>query len=328
MGCPLCLTFLTVSLLWRQEGGRWLGGYGLTIGSAAQLSPLPYNYGPEVTTGWSSTDNIYHRAVSGQVGPDNAAQPQWRSMPWMPVAVVEPTSYPPAQARATGYSGTWAGLFSRPTVASRHQQPASPSRQPVPSYGYGQRQLGPESGGWGAQNVWSSQQAVPSSGFGQREQRPEPGGPGDQHVWSSRQTVPPYGYGRQELGPELGGWSDQHVLPPRQAVPTPVRVSLKTVAEEASVLLELFSQSIFEGDDDAISLEHRELIVTVAAGISTIQPRLHQCTDQGTRNNEVSDADCTVCLANKADVVFLPCKHLVVCNVRITWAPLADLVTH
>lgn len=99
-------------------------------------------------------------------------------------------------------------------------------------------------------------------------------------------------------------------------------MSLDELAEDASIMLELFSQS--SHTNDQISEEHRELIISAAASISAIQVRLGQTAARGNRDirprHEMEPgADCIICYAENADTVFMPCKHLVVCMVCMSW---------
>lgn len=96
--------------------------------------------------------------------------------------------------------------------------------------------------------------------------------------------------------------------------------SLNELAEDASILLELFSQSSHPNNN--ISDEHRNLITSAAASISAIQARVGQAEAPGNRRTRPrqemeAGADCIICYAESADTVFMPCKHLVVCTVRI-----------
>lgn len=110
-------------------------------------------------------------------------------------------------------------------------------------------------------------------------------------------------------------------------IDTPPPVSLKLVAEDASVLLELFSQSAPDDDDD-IGAEHHTMIATAAAGICTIQARFRQSAAR--RNEDIQsfvrpddstpDGDCIICYCETADRVFMPCNHLVVCTVGRSWS--------
>lgn len=120
----------------------------------------------------------------------------------------------------------------------------------------------------------------------------------------------------------------RRVLPDPFDIPTPIvstvppsDTSLNELAEDASILLELFSQS--SHPDNNISDEHRDLITSAAASISAIQGRVGQTAAPGNRGTRPrqgmeAGADCIICYAETADTVFLPCKHLVVCTVRLS----------
>lgn len=113
------------------------------------------------------------------------------------------------------------------------------------------------------------------------------------------------------------------VIPARPRPPAAPAVSLNKLAEDASVLLELFSQR--PDDNDNITEEHETMITSAAAGISVIQAQLRQRAARGNQDIESPevlsrDADCIICYSKCADIVFMPCKHLVVCTVRIPWA--------
>lgn len=108
--------------------------------------------------------------------------------------------------------------------------------------------------------------------------------------------------------------------PARPRPPASAPVSLNTLAGDASVLLELFSRRPDDGDN--ITGEHETMITSAADGISAIQARLRQRAARGNRDIASReqfgrDADCVICYSNGADVVFMPCKHLVVCTVCI-----------
>lgn len=72
--------------------------------------------------------------------------------------------------------------------------------------------------------------------------------------------------------------------PSVSTINTPPPISLKRVAEDASVLLELFSQSSPDHEDD-VGTEHHTMIATAAAGIFTIQARFRQSAAR--RNGDI-----------------------------------------
>lgn len=108
-------------------------------------------------------------------------------------------------------------------------------------------------------------------------------------------------------------------------VPPPHPASLQHLAEEASTLLELFSRSSLASDDDDISAEHQALVANAAAGIAAIQARFRQSAAR--KNGDIAalprpsdaraGADCVICFTERADRLFMPCKHLVACSVSI-----------
>lgn len=92
-------------------------------------------------------------------------------------------------------------------------------------------------------------------------------------------------------------------------------MSLNQLAEDASILLELFSQN--PHDNNNMGNEDETMITSAAASIAAIQARCARRTRHTESREEINrDADCIICFAERADVVFLPCKHLVVCTVR------------
>lgn len=118
-------------------------------------------------------------------------------------------------------------------------------------------------------------------------------------------------------------WAPQpsHDIPVRplpSLAAAPVR--LKKAAENASILLELFSQSCPDNDDD-IDHDQQTMIACAADEIAAIQTRIRQSVarrngDIRSRAEAEKDADCIICYNESADTVFMPCKHLVVCTVR------------
>ncbi|KAL0632793.1 hypothetical protein Q9L58_008309 [Maublancomyces gigas] len=114
--------------------------------------------------------------------------------------------------------------------------------------------------------------------------------------------------------------SNASPAPSGSAIPTPAPAgSLSRLAQDASVLLEQFSQR--QRATDYISDENRAMINNAATGIAIIQARLQETAVRGTRGIRCqtpinAGADCIICYSNSADTVFMPCKHLVVCGVR------------
>lgn len=108
-------------------------------------------------------------------------------------------------------------------------------------------------------------------------------------------------------------------ISPAEAAVVPSPVSLNELAESSSILLELFSQG--SHDNDEVSDEHHALLANATASVLTINARIRRM-----RENVVPEPDCIVCYAEKADTVFMPCKHLVVCAVCLPcagwWGPM------
>lgn len=269
----------------------------------------------------------------------------------MPSEPAEDIGHQPSQWQSRAQE-TSSSLFA-PAVISPQQQPATPHQPDEPSWidqlarGMGELvvhseaqpgvQDRPEEMAWIDELSRSMGELVV-----QGEQQAAPGRfPAPQLEFRPQYTdlMDDFDQGMSELGAQ---WQEQavsrarHPLPvhpsirpavPRNrfAPPSPVRprppaappVSLNTLAGDASVLLELFSQR--PGDSDDITGEHETMITSAAVGITAIQARLRQRGNSniGSREQRSRDADCVICYSNGADVVFMPCKHLVVCTVRI-----------
>lgn len=122
------------------------------------------------------------------------------------------------------------------------------------------------------------------------------------------------------VGEPISSSSNASPAPSGSAIPTsPPAASLSRLAQDASVLLEQFSQR--QHATDHISDETRAMIDNAAMGIAIIQARLQQTAVRGTSGIRSqtpinAGADCIICYSNSADTVFMPCKHLVVCGVR------------
>lgn len=94
---------------------------------------------------------------------------------------------------------------------------------------------------------------------------------------------------------------------------------LNQLAEDASLLLELFSRG--SHDNNIISDEHQTIITNATAAVANINAQLRQANRPAGLHQEVNDdPDCIICFAEAADTVFMPCKHLVVCTVRMSYA--------
>lgn len=202
----------------------------------------------------------------------------------------------------------WAGRLARGVnefAVQRQQAATRTQRQQVYTPGRAHVESWPEDVAWRGRSVAAdprahvrepSRQATAASTPAQIP-RPNP----DEAVWES---------GSFEFPEDV---IDTSALPPPY-------VSLNRLAEDASVLLELFGQS--PHDDDDISEEHETMITTAATSILTMQARVRQRAarsnrDIASRQEAGANADCIICYLENADRVFLPCKHLVVCTVCI-----------
>lgn len=112
----------------------------------------------------------------------------------------------------------------------------------------------------------------------------------------------------------------------RESSPVPMAIDLRKIADEASVLLELFSKTQ-PADVGDIKVEHRRLIDDMSRIILRIQ-KISQMIDAWKggdgasleppiSNNDGTKVDigCIICYSRAADVLLLPCKHLVLCMV-------------
>lgn len=112
----------------------------------------------------------------------------------------------------------------------------------------------------------------------------------------------------------------------RPASPTasPLLTSLKKLAEDASVLLELLCQTMPVQEDD-IAEEHTQMAAGAAASILEIETGIRRIVAR--RNGDIGsqrgldagdtriDAACIICYSEIADTVFMPCRHLALCGV-------------
>lgn len=109
----------------------------------------------------------------------------------------------------------------------------------------------------------------------------------------------------------------------------PAPINLREIADEASVLLELFSKTQ-PADDGDIKDEHRQLIDSASEIILKIQKNLRAIDARKGGNiaivqPPVSNTDdmkvdigCIICYSHVADVLLMPCKHLVLCMVCVS----------
>lgn len=113
--------------------------------------------------------------------------------------------------------------------------------------------------------------------------------------------------------------------------PPHLPVDLGKVAEDASILLELFSKTKPDDDED-IDNEHTQLIDSALKSILKIQTELRVIAARKNRSIESLeppaletddtniDAACIICYSEISDVVFIPCKHLAVCTVGLIFS--------
>lgn len=117
----------------------------------------------------------------------------------------------------------------------------------------------------------------------------------------------------------------------RRPEPPPVPIDLREIASEASILLEIFSRAEIPDDGD-IQDEHRLLIDNASSIILKIQKNLQEIDTRKGKNiatpePPISKTDdtgveigCIICFSHIADVLLLPCKHLVLCMVCVLFA--------
>lgn len=118
--------------------------------------------------------------------------------------------------------------------------------------------------------------------------------------------------------------------PPPVSLPAlPAELDHRKLAEDASILLELFSKTAPDSTDDY----NQQLIATAFESIAQIDRHYRvlaaalngvgNAAQKRAGNDDLSiDAGCIVCYSEVADTVLLPCHHLVLCSVRIlTGAP-------
>jgi len=97
------------------------------------------------------------------------------------------------------------------------------------------------------------------------------------------------------------------------------------LAEEASVLLEVFCQSLNEDAGSADHTQNRELLTGARDNVNKILDTLWGKEETGPAQplHEDQDANlmvysgCVICYSSVAEMVLLPCNHLVLCLVRL-----------
>lgn len=214
---------------------------------------------------------------------------------------------PPHQpVSAHRQESAWAGRLARGVsefAVQRQQAATRAQRQQVSAPGHAQVESWPEDVAWRGRSVAAHPRAHSREPFRQATAESAPA------------QVP-----RPDLDPEeweSGSFGFADDVIDASASPPPY-VSLNRLAEDASVLLELFGQSPHE--DDNISEEHETMITSAATSILAMQTRVRQRAARSNRDirprpDTGANADCIICYLENADRVFLPCKHLVVCTV-------------
>lgn len=158
------------------------------------------------------------------------------------------------------------------------------------------------------------------------------------HIWTHHRSTPPgipwdSSHGIYDRGEDNGwavdGWAVEDVRSLDIVVPTPapsapyVRepaprlTNIGRVAEDASVLLELFSRTIPE-NDRKIDDEHKQMINDAFNHILKIKKEFRMMTTEGIEpesDDMKVDAGCIICYSYIADTVLMPCKHLALCTV-------------
>lgn len=92
-------------------------------------------------------------------------------------------------------------------------------------------------------------------------------------------------------------------------------LDIAQAAEDASVLLELFSKTA-PRNSDAIDDEHKQMIENAFESILRIRREFRVTAAARMPVEEAkADPECIICYDNIADTVLMPCKHLVLCMV-------------
>lgn len=92
-------------------------------------------------------------------------------------------------------------------------------------------------------------------------------------------------------------------------------LDIAQAAEDASVLLELFSKTA-PRNSNAIDDEHKQMIENAFESILRIRREFRVTAAARVPVEEAkADPECIICYDNIADTVLMPCKHLVLCMV-------------
>lgn len=267
--------------------------------SASRVPHFPFPISPQLTANPSSPAN--------PVGPANPARP---AIPW----------------GSSSSTSSWRGRGRAGWRGSERGGARGGVR------GGWRPESGPERGG-GAQ-LWRSESRTERGG-GPQPWRPESGqaqvegqGRWQGQEWLERYlSNPPTNPDQNSPGISTPGAPGTRVA--RPGSPPPVRIDLRKIADEASVLLELFSktQPVDNGD---VKDEHRQLIDSASRIISKIQQNFRVIDARKGKNiaalePPISNTDdmkvdigCIICYSHAADVLLLPCKHLVLCMVCVS----------
>lgn len=98
----------------------------------------------------------------------------------------------------------------------------------------------------------------------------------------------------------------------------PGLMTIKQLADDAALDLELFSKSLPE-DETATDHHHQALITRAAGRILNTHKRVQLNSEARNAEDRAFDATCVVCYTDIANIVFMPCKHLAVCEVSFSW---------
>lgn len=91
--------------------------------------------------------------------------------------------------------------------------------------------------------------------------------------------------------------------------------SLAQTAEDASVLLELFSKTAPR--DGEVSDDLKEMVENAFQSVLKLRRALVVVPVV----EEEEGTECIICYSNAADTVLMPCKHLVLCIVGFFYSP-------
>lgn len=314
--------------------GVWLTGFPTSAASLYGVIAPAQESTSELPSLGSSRGRRARRRYRGRnSGPSRGqyrAPVQWQTTTQAHVQEVEG---PPLVPEHTGpYRGTWAGLFARAPITQQQQQQQQQEEEPVELVPAPEEELA---------------QSRPEQGPREELPVPQPAEPSQQQMRvipvHTRDLLSMLDWGSESSSSsEVDSQTEVDSPPPSPPIVTVPLLSLRDLADDASILLEVFSQNLPDDDDDDdnddLGLEQQALIDSAAAGISTIQARLRQRAaranrdiadreelnrDIGDREELKPDEDCIVCYAERADTLLIPCMHLIICMVCMSWSPWA-----